>query len=126
MDNIELAWVAGLLEGEGCFYLTTRYNKDGSPRPLLSVICTMTDEDVVRRLHATIGTGNVTSRVPKNPKHSKFWTWSDSDADRVIPLLQQLRPLMGDRRSKKIDLMFEAFAGWTRRFVHDHGTATMY
>jgi hypothetical protein len=123
---MDLAWVAGLLEGEGCFYLTTRHNKDGTPRPLLSVICTMTDEDVIRKLHATIGTGGVTTRTPENPKWSQSWTWADSDADRVVPLLRRLQPFMGTRRSSKISEMLAAAEGWERRFVHDHGTAPMY
>lgn len=125
-DDRDLYWIAGLLEGEGCFYLTTRRNSDGSPRPLLSVLCQMTDEDVIERLAELIGFGNVNRREPKQSNWKPVWTWQCSDVERLLPLLTALRPIMGARRADKIDQMLTAAAGWERRYVREHGRFTMY
>lgn len=125
MNNLELAWLAGLLEGEGCFYLTYRKNKDGSPRPLVSVMCSMTDEDVVRKAACVAGSGYVYRRDGrKGCKPS--WTWQDSKVERVAELITRLRPFMGVRRQAKIDELLAAIAGWERRPVRSHGERRMY
>jgi hypothetical protein len=126
MTDIELSWLAGLLEGEGCFYLTTRHNKDGTPRPLVSIILSMTDEDVVRRAHKLVVSGNVHARTYADGKRKPAWVWNDSNVDTVVPLLHSLHPLMGTRRAEKIALMLAAVDGWTRRYVRGHGHRTMY
>lgn len=126
LTEAETGWVAGLLEGEGCFYLAMRANRDGTPRPSLAISCCMCDEDVVRRLHAIIGVGAVTTEIPKNPKWSQSWTWYISRVDLVVPLLRHLRPHMGARRGVKIDAMLAAAEGWQRIHVRQHGTIGMY
>ena len=63
MDTIALAWVAGLLEGEGAFVLAWHKSSAG-PYPEVRVQCNMTDEDVIRKLHASTGVGAV--RGPYN------------------------------------------------------------
>ncbi len=128
MTEVELAWLAGLLEGEGCFYLATRKNQDGTPRPLLSVICSMTDEDVIRRMHDLIGFGNfhTRDRSHENPRYKKSYTWQSSDALLLMPLLHSLLPLMGERRGAKIDELIAAMDGWKRIMTRDHGKLWMY
>jgi len=126
MTGTELAWLAGVLEGEGCFYLTTRHNKDGTPRPLISIICCMTDEDVIRRIHMLVGSGNVHMRDRRPGGYKLAWTWQDSRVSTVVPLLTLLRPLMGARRGAKIDELLVAVDGWKWRFVRDHGHRAMY
>lgn len=51
MNDLELAWVAGLLEGEGCF--TVKGNA-GIKRNI-AVRCQMTDKDVLDRLATFVG-----------------------------------------------------------------------
>lgn len=64
----------------------------------------MGDEDIIRRLREYIGTGNV--QGPYNHTHHPEWTpmWRfalNKQSD-VLPLLRELLPLMGARRSSKI------------------------
>lgn len=103
-----------------------RENRDGTPRPLLTISCCMTDEDVIRKLHRMIGAGNVSTDIPKNPKWSQSWTWHVSKVDAVVPLLRHLRPHMGARRGAKIDSMLAAAEGWQRVYFRKHGTVAMY
>jgi len=63
----EVAWVAGILEGEGCWI-----RKANKCQWWIAV--RMTDEDVIRRLPALTGVGTVTSEVSKRG-HKTTWTW---------------------------------------------------
>ncbi len=104
MTEVELAWMAGIVEGEGCFCLR-RGDRRYSPEyrmPILRV--GMTDEDVVRRLQdlwpaKMYGPYQYGSRKP-------FWTW-EVWGQRLTNLLPLLYPLMGKRRQGKIDEMKE-------------------
>lgn len=45
----EIYWLAGLLEGEGCFH-AYRQGRKKTPNPLVQVQVAMTDKDVVERI----------------------------------------------------------------------------
>lgn len=101
MDKVMTAWVAGILEGEGCFHMERRRY----PR----ITVQMTDEDVIRKLQMVTGVGKVNG--PYNP-HGRFterthwkpaWRWIVSRPEDVNPILNAIRPLMGERRGAKID-----------------------
>lgn len=100
MTAAETAWVAGVLEGEGCF----DYNRTPKyPRIRLE----MTDGDVVHRVQALTG-GSI--RLPRNRHPSK---WKDSvlltlNGDRAVSVMRAIRPWMGERRQEKIDTLLSA------------------
>jgi hypothetical protein len=87
----DVLWLAGLLEGEGCFDLhRARY-----PRVRLG----MTDRDVVGRAATLFG-----SRVRlslKAPPASATWHTEVSGA-RAEEIMEAVLPFMGARRSAKI------------------------
>src|SRR4051812_10898075 len=70
----EIAWAAGLFEGEGCLRVNDTY---GAKRPRAELVST--DEDVVRRFHAIVGVGNVHGPYPsRNPErgHKPKTVWA--------------------------------------------------
>ena len=91
---MEVAWVAGLLEGEGCFC-----TKTGGAQ---YVNCSMTDEDVVRKLHAIVGRGYVTTTPPRGLGRKRVWTWRMGGREDVKWLCETILPYMGLRRSQRI------------------------
>jgi LAGLIDADG-like domain len=96
MEDLVLGWIAGLLEGEGCFHLERgRY-----PRISLQ----MADEDVVRRLAELTGMGGVRGPYyPSGRDHKPIWRWLVCDRTHVETLLRLIQPLMGTRRQAKIE-----------------------
>src|SRR6266498_5295137 len=92
MTNIELAWAAGLFEGEGCF--TTGLN--GYPRACLK----MTDEDVVRRFAAAVGLGHVTGPHAGAPK--PYWSHMINGFERTQYLAVLLWHGLGERRRRRV------------------------
>lgn len=102
MSDVEAAWVAGLLEGEGSFMVLSRHG--GSVRaPRIS--CGMSDIDVVERLHATVGAGTLVNVKPREAAlgSKPMLAWSINRMSEVRDLALRIRPFMGERRQAQID-----------------------
>lgn len=107
MNETEAAWLAGLMEGEGYFVLTTKRppRKDGLPSMRQATIgVKMTDLDIIERLRTITGVGRLyhninTTGLGKKVQHS----WVVNKRMDQIALLEIIRPYMGERRGAKID-----------------------
>jgi hypothetical protein len=88
-------WLAGLLEGEGCFWC----GKGG--RVLIRLA--MTDQDIIERAAAVMGGHIEKPRRPNGGSHLKTVYAVRVRGDDAILWMQRLRPLMGRRRQSKID-----------------------
>jgi len=109
----EVAWLAGLLEGEGSF-VHTRLRR--APRGIYHyarVQLSMTDRDVVERAVEVVGRlcgkrVNIYSRA----RHSKEWKpiyqicWHGETA---LSVMKAVRPFMGHRRGAAIDALLSQF-----------------
>lgn len=88
-------WAAGLFEGEGCFVL----RKNRYPGAAM----TMTDEDVVRSFHETVGAGRVYGPFTYlNPKWKPYWKWTTTNVQDFLTVAERLGPLLADRRSARL------------------------
>jgi hypothetical protein len=132
MSEVEVAWVAGLVEGEGCFYIQTeKYTSKRTGetyhnrRPTL--IVAMTDEDVVKRLQEVTGVGTVNRSGPQNknrPNHKPMWRYRVNPVATLM-LAIRLYPYMGRRRREKIEDLLGEFTvdnPSTRRIVTEAAT----
>lgn len=107
MTDPELAWVAGLLEGEGCFLLVPKRTKSGGSYFSARVSCNMTDLDVLQRLQSLIG-GRICGPYNDNPsRHKDHYRWNLHRRGEIEVLLRALLPLMGTRRSEKIKTILD-------------------
>jgi hypothetical protein len=108
MNQVEAAWLAGLLEGEGTFGWAPRIDAD--PRyPIVRLA--MSDEDVVRRAAALMGAGVVHRRGRGHHKDvwtASKWGWPALDVMRAV------RPFMGTRRGARIDELVAGHSGSRR------------
>lgn len=98
-----LAWLAGLLEGEGSFYV--RRARDRHPRVAVSL--QMTDRDIVERAKAIAGCGGAVL-VGDRSRHypGKGWKdiyhWRVQAEDHAVALMWAIYPWMGARRRGQI------------------------
>lgn len=99
----DIAWAAGLFEGEGCIYLQKRQGGPSQPQLILN----MCDEDVVRRFADVVGGGSIREYEPENPKHSRQYRWRLCSWGEVGRVLDLLGPHLGKRRSEQV-ARFEA------------------
>lgn len=102
MTPVEIAWVAGIIEGEGCI---TGFHKS----PISGLLAVkMTDEDVVRRLAEITGVGNVTGPLSGGNRSTKpIWAWRITNRKDLARVLLAIAPLMGERRRARIAEMAE-------------------
>lgn len=89
----EMAWVAGLFEGEGSI------STAGKSTFVLRLA--MTDEDVIRRLHRITGVGNVYDKPAQIVGHKHQWIWIVSKQEHLQAMLAAMWPWLCSRRRAK-------------------------
>lgn len=102
LSPTELAWLAGLLEGEGSFFRAKR-TKGGSH---FVMKVRMTDEDVVRRAAYFMG-GNKILRSEGRQAHYQPTYRAQLCGARAEALAKELLPWMGERRASQIRTALE-------------------
>lgn len=108
LDPLDRAWVAGLIEGEGSYYL-----RDHTTYPAVVFQLNMTDEDVVRRAQEVAGVGKVNPHAPGVRSVKQQWRWRVAAQAEVAWLMDEMYPLMGLRRKQKIDELRAFLPDWT-------------
>lgn len=70
MTDTDIAWVAGLLEGEGYFgcRIATTKNRPGKAYLQVRICVNMTDEDVLRRAQSITGAGHINGPYTRTDK----------------------------------------------------------
>lgn len=92
-----LAWVAGIIEGEG--YIGAR-TLNSSKSVGLQIQVSMSDQDVITQLCYIAGCGNVTGPFirKKNPTHKPIWNYGVYGKD-AYAVLTAIIPWLGERRT---------------------------
>lgn len=99
IDPRDIRWLAGLLEGEGCFLYHS------SP----AIVLNMKDKDVVERAAVILGNRSVRMKTPPaKPQWNQTYTCAVYGA-RAAGWMMTLYGLMGVRRKDKIK---EVLARW--------------
>lgn len=109
-SETEIAWLAGLLEGEGSFLIQRR----GNWRSQIWVSIQMSDKDVIERaLQVFPSTNKLSYRDRTKQKGDPgvgrdFRRWSGAYSTKwagyqAEELMRLVRPYMGERRGAKID-----------------------
>jgi len=102
LTDVELAWAAGLFEGEGSFKLWNgRYT---------TMVLSMTDKDVVERFARIVEVGTIRRRTPQQEGWKEQWVWNISAHEHVRDLTTQFLPFLGERRAARAREVLEAIA----------------
>lgn len=108
MSDAEAAWLAGWLEGEGCFQLRWKHQHDRA-RPYLTMQITgnSVDREVLETVQNLTGVGRLTveQRANKYKNSQDLWGWRVGRREWIREILQRIRPWMHSRRREKIDAM---------------------
>ncbi len=98
----QVAWAAGLLEGEGSFLL----KRKATP----VVMAQMTDLDVLEAIQY-IFNGNIWTATTTQAHHKPSWRWQTTGGFHGATVMRAVRPFMLARRGARID---ECLATWDR------------
>ena len=118
MREADVNWIAGLLEGEGCF---TKRTKPGTIRSRVCIMCQMTDSDVLHKLCKIAGVGKVRGPYNNGPRGKlPRYTWQVNGSLAYV-LMKELFPHMCSRRQARISKLvseYESYAPKLYRFVY--------
>ena len=110
----DLAWVAGIVDGEGCILLSQRQNPSG-PYWVLRVVIANTSLLMLNRVKEILGLGNIISKgTPRSSRHRMQWYWeaSTKKAEAVLTLLEPY--LVNKHEEARLALL-------SRRLIGRHG-----
>ena len=107
MTSNELHWLAGLLEGEGCF-TTSKHPKRGTSARATTVAVCSTDADVVERAAALMGTKTM-QRLENGPRATRALYRASVYGHAAAKLMLRVLPLMGARRQQRIKELLQSY-----------------
>ena len=111
MVDTELAYAAGLFDGEGSISLVRQKN-NRSHSPQVSVASN--DYEVLAWFQKHFG-GSIVTKQPRMPTHSVSYDWRLTDR-RALTFLKLIRPyLIIERKLRRIDLLLNDYLACTPR-----------
>ena len=104
LTEIDIAWIAGLLEGEAYFGIDNRskdrYEVSNSP-PSPFIKISMVDEDIIQRLSKLLDKSYF-SPSRKTVTGKQVYTLHIGEKEKLLFILQKILPYMGVRRGERI------------------------
>lgn len=94
----EIAWAAGLFEGEGTITIKQE-KRDRKPRPRLEL--QMTDSDVVFKFKKILKAGHAKLRKKRTKSGKKVFRWYVIRKDDIQRILKSFIPYLGIRRKSR-------------------------
>ena len=122
LTETDVAWIAGLLEGEGYFGIDNR-SKDRyevsktPPAPFIKV--SMVDEDIIQRLSKLLDKSYF-SPSRKTVQGKQVYTLHIGEKEKVLSILQKILPYMGVRRAERITECISHLQTW-KEWVENGG-----
>ncbi len=108
MRDVDVAWFAGVFEGEGCFSI----ERNGATRLTVA----MTDRDIIERIHSLFPTTQALTVVQPKPAKAGYgtpklrYTWRIGQPDEVRRITELILPYLGERRSARAREVLEHLA----------------
>ena len=93
MTSTNIAWLSGLFEGEGCIH------QDKRKKATWRLRVVMTDLDIIQRLQAITGVGNVSETFKQAAHHKTAYQWIVYRKEHIQQLLSKMLPYLGNRRA---------------------------
>lgn len=122
LTETDIAWIAGLLEGEGYFGIDNRSKgryeiSNTPPAPFIKV--SMVDEDIIQRLSKLLDKSYF-SPSRKTVKGKQVYTLHIGEKEKVLFILQKILPYMGVRRGERITECISYLQTW-KEWVENGG-----
>lgn len=126
ISEVDIAWMAGLLEGEGSFGLDNRsqkrYKNFTSP-PGVYIKISMIDEDVIEKM-AKLVNKNYFSPTRVTAKNKNVYTLHIGDRATLLVLLPRLFPYFGKCRQVQVKFCIDALENW-KKWLSEGGRSKM-
>lgn len=108
----EIAWAAGLFEGEGSIFIH---------RDTIRMQLGTCDLDVLERFHEIMGCGRIFGPEDRAP-HKPLWRWIVAKQSEIPQASALLEPFLGDRRRNALERAWHNYS--TRSEIPGQGVLT--
>ena len=105
VNREDLAWAAGLFEGEGNFSF---YATKGSRRRVMARLTT-TDDDVLQKFKSIVGLGQIYGPFMPNKGKKLAWTWSTTTFEEAQAVVALFWDWLGARRKLAASSMLQQY-----------------
>lgn len=108
MHDVDVAWFAGIFEGEGCFSIERNGN--------VKLTIGMTDPDIIARIKMLFPKCHNVQPIQPRPARAGYgtpkvrYTWRVGDPVEVRRITEMILPWLGERRSAKARAVLEHLA----------------
>lgn len=96
--DTDLAWAAGIVDGEGCILIYEAHTKTGDTW-VLRLIVTNTDMRMLDRLRVIFNCGNIAIQRRRDSRHKTAWRWEVS-AKKAEQVLSLIKPYLVNKRDQ--------------------------
>lgn len=111
LTEIEKAYIAGILDGEGSIMLTTLH-KNQTPSPVVAIAST--DKELLDWLKEKIG-GSICIKPPRKETHNVSWDWKIAH-NLALEFLKDILPYMRiQRKIRRAELLLSEYKNLTPR-----------
>ena len=107
MKDTEIAWLAGIIEGEGTFFKRGA----GRSKGLYVFALEMCDKDIVERACFVFGYGNVKPAKVRGLGKKDRWIWRFEKCSELCRLGSAILPWLGERRAMVVNQMLTDLNG---------------
>jgi hypothetical protein len=94
-DDLDLAWLAGLIDGEGCITIGPAYGDEW----YIALLVTMCDEETIRFVKELAQCGSVIAGTPKQARRSD-WHRFQAQGHGAIRVLRSVVPYLRTKREQ--------------------------
>ena len=111
MLNTDLAWLAGIWDGEGSISLFTHKEKNGSTKICPTVNVVNTDIAIINEVRKILEQLDCSFLLqetkPKNSRHSIKWTLTTRNQKYIILFLEAMIPFLRSIKKQKAEILLD-------------------
>lgn len=96
-NNEEIAWAAGLFEGEGCFTAQKSYGGRKQARCILAMI----DSETVYRFHEIVEVGTICTLKREKYGQRDLTQWAACGTEKFKYIFEMFKPYLSARRTAR-------------------------
>ena len=111
MTNVEKAYLAGIIDGEGTVTLTRRH-KNQTPSPQISV--SNTDLELLEYIQHVTNCGRIQAKKKSQSHHQQSWHWQTHSVSASLHILEEIRPFLRVKK-QQADLIIKHYKEVTPR-----------
>ena len=91
MTEIEKAYFAGIIDGEGTITLTRKHNNQ-MPSPLLSV--SNNNLELLEYIQGITNCGKIRAKKKAKPHHNQSWQWQTNSVNNILRVLEEIKAFL--------------------------------